>query len=127
MNSHLYCITKLSWLLVFMLVFWHRAAQGLPSFSPNECEPGLSLDPRECAHGAFDLNMNRTNCEPRMVCYRNIGEPCQELVASSNCLPPLVCNCGKCSEVLSYLCRKKMPPILNMSKRMKPVYTEYVY
>ncbi|XP_050317824.1 uncharacterized protein LOC126751529 [Bactrocera neohumeralis] len=127
MQSYVYWITKLSWLLVVILVSLQRSTHGIPSFSPNECEPGNSVDPRECAHGAFNLNMNRTDCEPRMVCYRNIGEPCLELGASSNCLPPLVCNCLKCSEVLSDLCHKKLPPILNMSKRRRPVYSEYIY
>ncbi|XP_050328462.1 uncharacterized protein LOC126758285 [Bactrocera neohumeralis] len=127
MRSHMYWVTKLSWLLVVILISMQRSTQGIPSFSPNECEPGNSVDPRECANGAFNLNMNRTDCELRMVCYRNIGEPCHELGTSSNCLPSLVCNCFKCSEVLSDLCRKKMPPILNMSKRTKKLYTEYMY
>ncbi|XP_069961807.1 uncharacterized protein [Bactrocera oleae] len=125
--SHMYWTLKQSWLLVFMLVFLHRTTEGMPLLARNECDSGNSVDPRECGHGAFDLNMNRTNCESRMVCYRNIGETCQELGTSSNCLPPLVCSCYKCSEVVSDLCHKKMPSIINMSKRMKPVYSEYIY
>lgn len=124
---------------------WSPLFQRIPN-----CGPSFSADPKNCVHGeatnhifrsskiyyknvishplgAFELNMNRTECEPRVVCYRNIGETCQMFGDGSNCLPPLVCSCHKCREVTSDLCRETVRSPFSMPKRMKPVYPEYIY
>ncbi|XP_054091490.1 uncharacterized protein LOC128923084 [Zeugodacus cucurbitae] len=126
-HSHIYWMSKLSWLLVFMLVFLHSATHGLPGFKLSDCILSNSDDPNDCKVGAFNINMNKPNCPPRLTCYRNFTESCHMYDdGNSNCLPPYVCDCHKCREVLT-LCHEKVKSPLNLPKRMKPIYPEYIY
>ncbi|XP_067617621.1 uncharacterized protein [Eurosta solidaginis] len=126
-HSHLSSITKLTWMMLLSLVLWQRATQGMPPLQQTlDCGPTISEYFGTCAHGELRVNMNRTMCNDRIVCYSNLGEPCQMYGAMSNCLPGLVCSCDRCREILT-ICPHVMRSPLYMVNRMKPIFSEYAF
>ncbi|XP_017473085.1 PREDICTED: uncharacterized protein LOC108364047 [Rhagoletis zephyria] len=120
-------LTKLSWMLALTLMFWCRSTKGMPPFQQSvDCGPSVTEYPLNCAHGELQINMNRTACENRIVCYSNLGEMCQRYGAMSNCLPGLICSCDRCREMLT-ICGQRLRSPMYMPKRMKPTFPEYVF
>ncbi|XP_017473084.1 PREDICTED: uncharacterized protein LOC108364045 [Rhagoletis zephyria] len=120
-------LTRLCFMLALALIFQLNGIHGIPFFpKPIDCGPP-NVYPELCVHGNFSVNFNPEFCLARTICYKGLGESCQQYGEASDCKPGLYCSCDRCSRKLT-LCGSNVPklsPWAEFAKRMQPNLQEY--